>query len=111
MVGGVDEDEVVPLLFREGAEVGMRERRGRHALEGGGLGTELVDGGGLVVTGAGKPPVWHLDARLHPSLTQNSLEDQRADDSANDPGPLMGRAAHGRADALADMFQRLRQVP
>src|ERR1700693_2879182 len=64
MMSGMDQRELIPLLFRERAEKGVRERSGRHFLKCGDIGTELVEGGGLVMTGPGEPPLGNLDARL-----------------------------------------------
>jgi len=111
MMGGVDQHEIIPLLFRERAEKGVRERGGLHFLKGGDFGTELVEGGGLVVTGAGEPPLGNLDARLHPSLADDAFEDQRARDFADDPGGPMLCAAKSRSQTFADMIENLRQIP
>jgi hypothetical protein len=111
MVSGVDQDEIVPLLFRQRAKERVREGSGRHGLKCADLGTELVDGGGLVMAGPGEPPLGHLDTRLHSPLTQNSLENQRADKSADDPSGLMVNAVKSRSEAFADVVQNLRQIP
>ena len=97
MMSGMDQREIIPLLFRKTAEKGMRERSGRHFLKCGDFGAELVEGGGLVMTGPGEPPLGNLDARLHSSLVQDSLQHQRAQEFADDPGCPMICAAKGRS--------------
>src|SRR5271155_4449026 len=105
MVSGMDQHEIVPQLFRERAEKRMRERSGRHSLKRGDVGTELVDCGRLVVTGPGEPPLRYLDARLHSPLTQDSLQNQGADESADDPCGLVINAVKSRSEPFADVVQ------
>jgi hypothetical protein len=66
-MSGVDQHKVIPLLFREGAEKGDAGREGRHFLKCGDFGTELVDGGGLVVTRSCEPPLRNLGQLLKSS--------------------------------------------
>jgi len=96
-MSGVDQREIIPLLFRKRAEKGMREGTARHFLKCGDSGTKLVEGGGLVMTGPGEPPLGNLDARFHSSLAQDSLQHQRAQEFADDPGCPMICAAKGRS--------------
>jgi hypothetical protein len=103
----MDQREIIPLLFRERAEKRMWEGSGRHFLKCGDFGTKLVERGGLVMTGPGKPPLGNLDARLHSSVAQDSLQHQRAQEFADDPGCPMICAAKGRPETFSDMVQGL----
>jgi len=111
MMGRVDQREIIPLLHCQRAKKGMWVRRSGHCLKGGDLSTELVDGGGLIVRGTREPPLGNLDARLHPSLTQNALQDDRAQEFANDPVCAMIDAALGRSQSFSYMLDDLRKVP
>ena len=96
-MSGVDQHEVIPLLLRERAEKGMREGIYRHFLKCGDFGTELIEGGGFVMTGSGEPPLGNLDAGLHSSLLDDSFEQQRTHEFADDPGGPVICAAKGRS--------------
>ncbi len=97
MMGGMDQREIIPLLFRESAEKGMRERRGRHCLKSRDFAAELLDGNGLVMSGSGEPPLGNLDARLHSSLAKDTLQDHGAQEFADDPGCPVIVASMGRS--------------
>lgn len=111
MMGGMDQREIIPLLFRERAEEGMREWRRRERLERGEVGSKLFDRGRLVMRRAGEPPRWDFDARFHPPLTQDSLQDEWAQEFADDPGGPMVRTAQGRAQSFPNVLQDLREIP
>ncbi len=53
----------------------------------------------------------NFDAGLHAAVAQNSLEYDRAEDFANDPGCPMIRAALGRAQPFADVLDDLGEIP
>ncbi len=101
----MDLHKVIPLLFRETAEEGMRERIRRHLLKCRDFGTELVDGGGLVMSGPGEPPLGDFDARLHSSLAQDSVHLHRAQEPADDPGCPISQHI-GAREALQEFDHR-----
>lgn len=111
MMSGMDQRELIPLLFRESAEKGMRKWLGRHGLKCRDFATELVDGGGLVMRGSGKPPLGHLDSRFHASLAQDTLQDQRTEDFADDPcGPMIVTSL-GCSQTFSNVVHDLREIP
>ena len=110
VVSGVDQDQIVPLVFGEWAEKRMRKRIGRHSLESRGFGAELIDGARFVMDRPWQPPGGDLDAGLHTPIAQNPAEDERPEKSANDPRRDAPNLA-ARAQPLADVVQNLGKVP
>src|SRR5262245_42876097 len=110
MVTGVDQQQLVPLRLTEGTEERMRLRRARQLLKSRQVRAEAIHGFRLVVLGTGEPPIGHLDAGLHAALPQNSLEDDRTKQLADDPGTAMVEAADRGPQAFANVIEDLRQV-
>ncbi len=111
MMCGVDQHKVIPLLLRQRPKKGMRAGSSGHGVECRDVATELIDGGRLVVSRAGQPPLRYFDAGLHSTLAQDSFQDQRAQQLANDPVRSVIVATCCRSQTFAYVVDDLREIP